>query len=94
MPASDLLLMWLANVPVLAITFVLARNLLITFNWQLSYILADILTHISDYSKSEKYIFLYINLVEQVTKIFNQRLTFADSLIKALKKNKSFVITQ
>lgn len=67
---------------------------MITFNWQLFYILADILTHISDYLNSEECIFLYINIIEQATKIFNQRLMFADNLIKALKKNRSFTITQ
>lgn len=30
--------------------------------------------------------FLYINIIEQIAKIFNLELTFANSLIKAIKK--------
>ena len=94
MSTFKLLLLLLANFIILATAFVLTKNLLLTFNRQLFYTLVDVWAHISNYPKNKEYIFLYINIVEQTVKIFNLKSIFTDDLIKVLKKNKTFVITQ
>lgn len=64
MPFLKSLLLLLANFLVLITMFIFARNVLLTFNKQLFYILANILAYIGDYSKSKQYISLYINIIE------------------------------
>lgn len=86
------LLLSLTNLPILPTTPVSVKNLLLTFNGQLFYTLADVLTYISNYPKGKKRVFLYIDIIEQVAMIFNLESAFADGLIKVLKKDKSFAI--
>lgn len=93
-PASEPLLSSLANFLVSATTPVPARNLSLAFNGRLFYTLADVLAHISDYPEGEERVFFYVDIVEQVAKICNLGSAFADGLIKALKKNKSFAIAR
>lgn len=94
MPAFKSLLLLFANFIVLATMPLPTRNLLLSFDRQLFYTLANILAYISDYLKCQECMFLYVNIVEQMAKNINQGLISADNLIKVVKKNKSFAIGQ
>lgn len=54
------------------------------------YILSNVITHIRNYPWREVFIALYINVVKQTSIIFDLESAFAKSLIKAIKKNKSW----
>lgn len=56
--------------------------------------LSDVIAHICNYPEGEKRIALYINIVKQVKKIFDLELAFIESLIKAIKKNKSWALAE
>lgn len=65
------------------------RILLLVFNGQIFYILSNILKHICDYPEDEKRMYLYLDIVKQVSNIFDLGSVFVTDLIKVVKKDKS-----
>lgn len=51
--------------------------------------LSDILAHIRDYPEGEDRVALYLDVVKQVSNIFDLGSAFASGLIKVVKKDKS-----
>lgn len=56
--------------------------------------LSDVIVHICDYLNDEKRVALYLDIVKQVKKVFDLGLAFAENLIKAIKKDKSWTLAE
>lgn len=54
--------------------------------------LSNVLKHVCDYLGNEEYMRLYLDIVEEALNIFDLGSAFAMSLIKAVKKDKSWAI--
>ena len=70
------------------------KMLLLMFNGRTFYILSDVIAYICDYPEDEEHVALYVDVVKQVKKIFDLGSAFAEGLIKAIKKDKSWVLAE
>lgn len=73
--------------PLMSSGFDSSKKLSLTFNDRIFYILSDIIAHIYNYLEDEERVALYVDVVKQVEKIFDIRLTFMEGLIKTIKKD-------
>lgn len=68
------------------------KKLSLTFNGCTFYILLNIITHICNYFKRKACIALYVDI--QALIIFDLKLIFVKSLIKTIKKDKSWALAK
>lgn len=80
--------MLIASLP--TFIYVLIYIFLLLFNKHQFYYLFDIYLHIYNYFKGQNHVNLYIDVVCQITQIFDMGTAFALGLVNAIKKNKSF----
>ena len=71
-----------------------SKTLSLTFNGRTFYMLSDVIAHICDYPEGEERVALYVDVVKQVEKIFDLGSAFAEGLIKAIKKDKSWALAE
>ena len=67
-----------------------SKKLSLTFNGHTFYMLSDVIAHIRDYPEGEARIALYVDVVKQASTIFDIGSAFAEGLIKAIKKDRSW----
>ena len=56
--------------------------------------LSDVIAYICDFPEGEERVALYVDVVKQVEKIFDLGSAFAEGLIKAIKKDKSWALAE
>lgn len=71
-----------------------SKRLSLTFNGRIFYMLSNVIAHICNYPEGQKRVALYVDVVKQVEKIFDLGLAFAEGLIKAIKKDKSWALAE
>lgn len=70
------------------------KMLSLMFHGHILYILSNIITYICDYPEGEECVALYIDVVKQAKNFFDIGLVFAEGLIKAIKKEKSWTFAE
>lgn len=68
---------------------ILSNQLSFNFNGSMSYTLFGVLEHIRDFSKGAERVPLYLEIVDQVSSIFDLGFVFSQGLIKRIKQSKS-----
>lgn len=73
-------------------THVLSHILSLSFNGRQFYCLSDVFAHICNYPKKQDCVHLYIDVICQISQIFDMDTAFASGFINAIKKDKSYEI--